>query len=107
LYKIAYHCFLAHKRAAKPEQTLGDEEPPEQATDGEDALDLHRDFARALLAFPPDQRMTLHLHFQKEMTHQEVSDLLGLPLGTVKSHIQRGREKLAARLEGWQIGEAV
>lgn len=107
LYKIAYHCFLAHKRSRKPEQSLeeGDEERhgdhPEQAGN---PADLHRDFARALLQFPPEQRMALHLSLQREFTHQEIADLMECPLGTVKSHILRGRERLQQMLAGWDTG---
>ncbi len=110
LYKIAYHCFLAHKRSRKPEQPLeeGHEERhgdhPEQAGN---PADLHRDFARALLQFPPEQRMALHLHLQREFTHQEIADLMECPLGTVKSHILRGRERLQQMLAGWDTGVTI
>lgn len=107
LYKIAYHCFLAQKRSRKPEQPLeeGHEDAHEPYAAGVgNPADLHRDFARALMLFPPDQRMALHLHLQREMTHQEIADLMDCPLGTVKSHIQRGRDKLQQALAGWNTG---
>jgi RNA polymerase sigma-70 factor (ECF subfamily) len=106
LYRIAYHCFLAHRRSRKPEEPLN-EEDAERAGAGGGAgnpADLHRDFARALARFPPEQRMALHLHLQREFTHQEIADLMECPLGTVKSHIQRGREKLQEMLAGWNAG---
>lgn len=53
----------------------------------------------------PEQRMALHLHMQREFSHQEVADIMVLPLGTVKSHILRGREKLKQQLSSWQRGE--
>ena len=107
LYKIAYHCFLAHKRSRKPEQPLeeGHEERHDEHPDrAGNPADLHRDFARALLQFPPEQRMALHLHLQREFTHQEIADLMECPLGTVKSHILRGRERLQQMLAGWDTG---
>lgn len=108
LYKIAYHCFLAQKRGRKPEQQLEDgqeDERPDTGAGGPgNPADLHRDFARALARFPPEQRMALHLHLQREFTHQEIADLMECPLGTVKSHIQRGREKLQVMLAGWNAG---
>jgi RNA polymerase sigma-70 factor (ECF subfamily) len=36
----------------------------------------------------------------EEMTHEEIASLLGMPLGTVKSHIHRGKEKLRQLLSG-------
>lgn len=111
LYKIAYHCFLAHKRSRKPEQQLEPGQEDERADSGAggpgNPSDLHRDFARALARFPPEQRMALHLHLQREFTHQEIADLMECPLGTVKSHIQRGREKLQEMLAGWNAGATI
>ena len=107
LYKIAYHCFLAHKRSRKPEQPLAEgyeEQHGEHPERAGNPADLHRDFARALLQFPPEQRMALHLHLQREFTHQEIADLMECPLGTVKSHILRGRERLQQMLAGWDTG---
>ena len=107
LYKIAYHCFLAHKRSRKPEEPLEEGHEERHGQDQERAgnpADLHRDFARALVQFPPEQRMALHLHLQREFTHQEIADLMECPLGTVKSHILRGRERLQQMLAGWNTG---
>ena len=59
----------------------------------------------ALKKLSPEQRMALHLHMQREFSHQEVADIMVLPLGTVKSHILRGREKLKQQLSSWQRGE--
>ena len=104
LYRIAYNVFLADRRSARPEEPLQDamiEDPHDESRD----TDLHRDFARALLGFPPQQRMVLHLHLQREMTHQEIAEMMDCPLGTVKSHIQRGREILRERLAEWKTGE--
>ncbi|OGT81701.1 MAG: hypothetical protein A3H91_10535 [Gammaproteobacteria bacterium RIFCSPLOWO2_02_FULL_61_13] len=110
LYKIAYHCFLAHKRSRKPEQALEEGHEERQGDHPEQTgnpADLHRDFARALLQFPPEQRMALHLHLQREFTHQEIADLMECPLGTVKSHILRGRERLQQMLAGWDTGVTI
>ena len=59
-------------------------------------------FARALMKFSPEQRMVLHLHLQREFTHRDIAQIMDCPLGTVKSHIQRGRIKLQEYLEAWQ-----
>ncbi|MGH8247351.1 MAG: RNA polymerase sigma factor, partial [Gammaproteobacteria bacterium] len=105
LYKIAYNCFLGHQRSRRPEEPFDESVHDRQSYHMDAGVDLHRDFAAALQEFPPQQRMALHLHLQREMTHEEIADLLDTPLGTVKSHIQRGREKLRERLAAWQSGE--
>jgi RNA polymerase sigma-70 factor (ECF subfamily) len=52
--------------------------------------------AQALAALPLDQRAAIMLCLAHEFTHAEAAEVLELPLGTVKSHVARGREKLRA-----------
>jgi len=53
---------------------------------------------RAMEALPEEQQAVLALCLGQEFTHAEASEALKLPLGTVKSHIKRGRERLQAAL---------
>lgn len=106
LYRIAYNCFAAHHRARKPEEAADEEFLERHGGSSDPESDLHRDFAVALAEFPPQQRMSLHLHLQREMTHEEIAELLDCPLGTVKSHILRGREKLQQKLSAWRTGDS-
>jgi RNA polymerase sigma-70 factor, ECF subfamily len=61
---------------------------------------LKLDLMKALGPLPPEQKAALLLCLACEFTHAEAADALGLPLGTVKSHVARGREKLVAALGG-------
>src|SRR5215831_4673784 len=49
---------------------------------------------QALMSLPMDQRATVMLCLGSGHTHAEASEMLGIPLGTIKSHVLRGREKL-------------
>lgn len=46
--------------------------------------------ARAVNALRPEQRRVLQLSIVQGMSHQEISDATGMPLGTVKTHARRG-----------------
>ena len=61
---------------------------------------LRLDLAKVTAALPPEQRAALLLCLACEFTHAETAQVLALPLGTVKSHVARGREKLVAALGG-------
>jgi RNA polymerase sigma-70 factor (ECF subfamily) len=61
---------------------------------------LKLDLVKATSALPPEQRAAVLLCLGAEFTHAEAAEALALPLGTVKSHINRGREKLAVLLGG-------
>lgn len=53
----------------------------------------------ALGALPEQQRQLIALAFLRDMSHAEIANMLGLPLGTVKSHIRRGLAAMRQTLE--------
>jgi RNA polymerase sigma factor (sigma-70 family) len=53
---------------------------------------------RAMDDLSEDQRAVLALCLGQEFTHAEAAEVLRLPLGTVKSHVTRGRARLQAAL---------
>jgi RNA polymerase sigma-70 factor (ECF subfamily) len=53
---------------------------------------------RALAGLPPALREAVVLRDLQEFSYQEIADRLGLPEGTVKSRINRGRLELARQL---------
>jgi RNA polymerase sigma factor (sigma-70 family) len=85
-------------------------EPPEpEWSAGEDPQDLlmavesGREVSAALAALAPLQRQLVSLAFFRGLTHEEIAEHAGLPLGTVKTHIRKAltslRETLAPRLQ--------
>jgi len=77
----------ARRDAAYHEFSSGQEA---QETHAEDRLAVRQ----ALLSLPLDQRAAVVLCLGNEYTHGEAAEMLGMPLGTVKSYVLRGREKL-------------
>lgn len=64
---------------------------------------LRLDIVKALAELAPEQRAVILLCLMEQMTHEEAAATLALPLGTVKSHIARGREKLGLALGGSNV----
>lgn len=93
LNRIAWSRFLMEARKRKPELL---ENLPEQAI--ETSPDAKLDLERAMAKLSANERATLTLCFALGHSNEEASAILGLPLGTVKSHILRGRDKLARLL---------
>lgn len=54
---------------------------------------------RALRRLPLEFQMTLELHYWQDLGVSEVADVLGVPLGTVKSRLHRAREALRRTIE--------
>jgi RNA polymerase sigma-70 factor (ECF subfamily) len=50
--------------------------------------------ARLLLKLPSEQRQLIELAFYQGYTHSELADLLQIPLGTVKTRLRMGMQKL-------------
>ena len=63
--------------------------------------DLRHDLDRALRTLAEEERTALHLCFQQGLSHSEIADVLQWPLGTVKTHINRGKDKLRPLLASW------
>jgi RNA polymerase sigma factor (sigma-70 family) len=53
----------------------------------------------ALSELPEDQRRPIEMVYFEGLTHIEIADALGLPLGTVKSRLRLGLEKMRAALK--------
>lgn len=52
----------------------------------------------AMEELPPEQREALMLAFFRDLSHREIADRTGTPLGTIKSRIRSGLQKLEGRL---------
>jgi RNA polymerase sigma-70 factor, ECF subfamily len=90
----------ARKRMRRPQVAL--EDAPELATRPAPGDLLLGELLRKLIAsLPEGPRMAMVLRYQEDLDPAEIAEAMGIPVGTVKSHIQRSltllREKLARR----------
>jgi RNA polymerase sigma-70 factor, ECF subfamily len=49
----------------------------------------------AVSRLPDAQRLALTLHYFEDLRYEDIAEVMGVPLNTVKSHIRRGKERLA------------
>ena len=63
--------------------------------------DLKHDLGRALRSLAPEEQAALHLCYQQGLSHSEIAEVLQWPLGTVKTHLNRGKDKLRPLLASW------
>jgi RNA polymerase sigma-70 factor (ECF subfamily) len=92
LHTIAYRQFLQHRRKHKRQRVMA--EPPDAGFDPGEAVDASIVLPRLMRLVSADERACLTLAYAAGMSHPEIVEITGLPLGTVKSHISRGRQKL-------------
>ncbi len=101
LFSIMHNLHIDHvRRPALKVRPLDDSDLdlPTRATQS-DRIDV-MDLQTALNHLPDEQRQVLLLIALEEMSYQEVSQTLGIPIGTVMSRLSRGRERLRRLLDG-------
>jgi len=83
-------------RRRRPPVVLPDAGPMEVAVEGEDPLanDFSDEMQRGLNRLPLELKETLLLVVVGDLTHQEVAEMLAIPLGTVLSRVSRARRRL-------------
>jgi RNA polymerase sigma-70 factor (ECF subfamily) len=71
---------------------------------------LEKEFAagveRALAQLSPIQRAVLVLYHQEERSYEQIAAVLGMPIGTVRTHLHRARGRLRALIAGTELSEA-
>jgi RNA polymerase sigma-70 factor (ECF subfamily) len=116
LCQIAYRTFLAEaeragraeraqqaERAGRSDDGAGAAPAEASAAPGDAAGALLRhDVERALARLDVRERHAIALTFGQDLTHDDAARILGLPLGTLKTTVARGLEKLERHLRAWQ-----
>lgn len=102
LYRIAINAAQDLLRRRGRDAPVEDEEPDVPGHSGERVEEMavaRLDIARALAALPPEYREAVVMHDLGGVPYEEIAQLTGAPMGTVKSRISRGRRQLAELLE--------
>jgi RNA polymerase sigma factor (sigma-70 family) len=101
LYRIAYNCF--REEARKRKELVGIDEERLQTEHDPQTVDpaLRHDLMYALSLLPLHERSAVLLCCQNGLSHDDAARVLDIPLGTVKTNVLRGREKLKRTLAAW------
>jgi RNA polymerase sigma-70 factor, ECF subfamily len=95
LFAIMHNVFVNQARSRRQDIERHMEELPIIAVRGTQGQQLElMEVDRALRALPPDQREVLLLVAVEQLTYEETSRALEVPIGTVMSRLSRGRERL-------------
>ncbi len=101
LYRIAYNVFREHARKRKELVGIDEEQWQAQADSQTTDAALRHDLMSALTRLPLHERTAIVLCCQNGLSHDEAARVLDIPLGTVKTNVLRGREKLKKMLAAW------
>lgn len=99
LFSIMHNVFVNQLKARRISPTEEVDENLAAPGNPVSSTDL-RDIERALAKLPAEQREVLLLVGLEEMSYEQVSRALGVPMGTVMSRVSRARDKLRRHLDG-------
>ncbi len=105
LKKLAVNVWLHHLRkndALRGAGELQGSERPQTESPG-----IGMDLDRALAKLEPHIRICVVLSYNEGMSHREIAEVTGLPLGTVKTHIRNGAQRLQEILAAYDGQEEV
>jgi RNA polymerase sigma-70 factor (ECF subfamily) len=116
ILRIAHNVAIDHLRKARPPivsiddeasgrdmaDLLADAREP-SAFDRAMRRDFRDDLEAALATLRPEFRRLVVMRYLEDMSYEDISEVVGLPLGTVKSHLHRARAALGRLLAdaGW------
>jgi len=104
LYRITTNASLNYVQRWHAHETPVEDfpDPAEPDAAGPESSALRREELDEVLAamaeLPAHYRAALTLRHMQQLSYQEVADALGIPLGTVKTHLHRARAALKVRL---------
>lgn len=113
LYRLVRNTCIDHLRRQKRQKTVSltvqsDEEEPEEllipdlSPLPQDVVEEHERqtvIADAIARLPDDYREILQLRAGQELGYEEIAEILGIKVGTVKSRLARAREQLRKNLK--------
>jgi RNA polymerase sigma-70 factor (ECF subfamily) len=109
LYRIVYHTAISHtrKKKLKRESVKTLQKLEAAHTDTLESNDRSHYIKLAMAQLEKDDQQILQLFYLKEMALDEISDITGTSVNTLKVRLHRSRKKMATKLQELLQGEAV
>ena len=110
LYKVAYNTAINRVSRAKEYHSLAEKEAEELISGGDTPeRALLRNAAReavrkALEELPERYRICVDMYFFYDRSYQEIEEITGFPVNTIKSHVFRAKKLLREKLERFPDG---
>ena len=99
VYRVTAHASESLENYMYPNRYMVTLDPAALVLDRFEAEQI----CRAIAALPEDYRVVSALYFMEEFSYQEIAEMVGCPVGTVRSRLHRGRRMLQKAL--WYLAE--
>lgn len=104
IYRIVLNLLLQEsaKRHGAREVALDLDVPAHEPRSHDQAIDdleLRDRLEKAMARLPPNYRLLIAGHYLQDVKYEDLADALGIPVGTVKTHLHRAKKQLRAVLE--------
>ncbi|MFZ4455688.1 MAG: RNA polymerase sigma factor [Bacteroidales bacterium] len=95
LFRVAYNVYYDYIRSSKSNREAGYEEIGMHLESERPNSDCKIDVYESMKVLKPEERTAIMLFYMEDHPVEKISKIMDCPTGTVKSHLSRGREKLA------------
>lgn len=99
LYRIAYNVFYDYIRSRKETSDLDTREIDAINCTEQENLGQKMDVYESLKTLKEVERTCITLFYMEDVSIDKIAGIVGIPVGTVKSHLSRGKEKLSTYLK--------
>jgi len=100
LFRIAYNVYYDYFRSSKPHREADYDEVDPHAESERPNTDCQMDVYESLKVLKPEERTAVLLFYMEDQPVEKISQIMNCPVGTVKSHLSRSRDKLAEYFKG-------
>jgi len=91
LYRISYNVFIDHTKSIKKTDDI---DGYDCISEDDKDVGSEIDMQNAMKVLNENEKAAILLHYDKGYSHNEIASIMQIPLGTVKTHILRAKEKL-------------